>query len=89
MEFKPKAIALILATVAFVPTAIASSLLAFDFVPTAIALLPLAFAALPLLLLKVPSIAPPIATEFVPDALARSEERRVGKECRSRWSPYH
>src|SRR5260370_21847831 len=29
-----------------------------------------------------------------PDSLAlgkdgRSEERRVGKECRSRWSPYH
>ena len=23
------------------------------------------------------------------DASARSEERRVGKECRSRWSPYH
>ena len=24
------------------------------------------------------------------DALvSRSEERRVGKECRSRWSPYH
>src|SRR3712207_7824943 len=23
------------------------------------------------------------------DAGARSEERRVGKECRSRWSPYH
>src|ERR1035438_8907712 len=22
-------------------------------------------------------------------SLARSEERRVGKECRSRWSPYH
>ena len=22
-------------------------------------------------------------------ALIRSEERRVGKECRSRWSPYH
>ena len=21
--------------------------------------------------------------------IARSEERRVGKECRSRWSPYH
>ena len=21
--------------------------------------------------------------------LTRSEERRVGKECRSRWSPYH
>src|SRR2546425_4528851 len=24
-------------------------------------------------------------TEFI----GRSEERRVGKECRSRWSPYH
>src|SRR3712207_5050875 len=23
------------------------------------------------------------------DAELRSEERRVGKECRSRWSPYH
>ena len=22
-------------------------------------------------------------------AANRSEERRVGKECRSRWSPYH
>ena len=22
-------------------------------------------------------------------SLDRSEERRVGKECRSRWSPYH
>ena len=25
----------------------------------------------------------------VEDRLCRSEERRVGKECRSRWSPYH
>ena len=24
-----------------------------------------------------------------PIKLTRSEERRVGKECRSRWSPYH
>ena len=23
------------------------------------------------------------------DGQTRSEERRVGKECRSRWSPYH
>ena len=23
------------------------------------------------------------------EQLTRSEERRVGKECRSRWSPYH
>ena len=27
------------------------------------------------------------ATRF--DCQYRSEERRVGKECRSRWSPYH
>ena len=25
----------------------------------------------------------------LPPPTARSEERRVGKECRSRWSPYH
>ena len=24
-----------------------------------------------------------------PTGRSRSEERRVGKECRSRWSPYH
>ena len=28
-----------------------------------------------------------IYVEFVQNT--RSEERRVGKECRSRWSPYH
>ena len=27
--------------------------------------------------------------EFSSTVVARSEERRVGKECRSRWSPYH
>ena len=26
---------------------------------------------------------------FIHVILSRSEERRVGKECRSRWSPYH
>src|ERR1041385_493938 len=29
------------------------------------------------------------STLGVTTALGRSEERRVGKECRSRWSPYH
>jgi len=29
------------------------------------------------------------ATMVTDRALLRSEERRVGKECRSRWSPYH
>ena len=28
-----------------------------------------------------------VATQ--PGKSIRSEERRVGKECRSRWSPYH
>ena len=28
----------------------------------------------------------PVAGDLIKD---RSEERRVGKECRSRWSPYH
>src|SRR3989475_12908026 len=27
--------------------------------------------------------------EYAPATIKRSEERRVGKECRSRWSPYH
>ena len=27
--------------------------------------------------------------EIVRRTVTRSEERRVGKECRSRWSPYH
>src|SRR5256885_13770369 len=26
---------------------------------------------------------------YLPWSRQRSEERRVGKECRSRWSPYH
>src|SRR2546430_11024714 len=30
-----------------------------------------------------------VASERQRDSQDRSEERRVGKECRSRWSPYH
>src|SRR3712207_6104264 len=30
-----------------------------------------------------------VLLETEADVLQRSEERRVGKECRSRWSPYH
>src|SRR5258706_4077738 len=30
-----------------------------------------------------------LETGYTWEELARSEERRVGKECRSRWSPYH
>ena len=35
---------------------------------------------------------PQINGKFLPSIRGlnhRSEERRVGKECRSRWSPYH
>ena len=32
---------------------------------------------------------PSISREETQAADFRSEERRVGKECRSRWSPYH
>ena len=31
----------------------------------------------------------PASGLFFTVAILRSEERRVGKECRSRWSPYH
>ena len=30
-----------------------------------------------------------LETNRMLDKMRRSEERRVGKECRSRWSPYH
>src|SRR3712207_1873347 len=36
-----------------------------------------------------PSVIKDIARVIAHLARARSEERRVGKECRSRWSPYH
>src|SRR3989441_12519053 len=40
----------------------------------------------------VPAVAPRAADVATVDGIVkayRSEERRVGKECRSRWSPYH
>src|SRR5258705_12440989 len=30
-----------------------------------------------------------VVNAIVTESVVRSEERRVGKECRSRWSPYH
>src|ERR1017187_10791653 len=35
------------------------------------------------------SVAAPAQNPAPQQSAARSEERRVGKECRSRWSPYH
>ena len=35
---------------------------------------------------KVKNVAPDVMGKSLEE---RSEERRVGKECRSRWSPYH
>ena len=34
-------------------------------------------------------LSPNFSYDQLPDIQLRSEERRVGKECRSRWSPYH
>ena len=36
-----------------------------------------------------PGYCPNETEEHIVDKENRSEERRVGKECRSRWSPYH
>ena len=36
-----------------------------------------------------PMVSKDHAERLVLDVERRSEERRVGKECRSRWSPYH
>jgi len=30
-----------------------------------------------------------VVYDMLTNMMYRSEERRVGKECRSRWSPYH
>ena len=38
--------------------------------------------------IKNPFIPPSVILPFHLNSI-RSEERRVGKECRSRWSPYH
>ena len=46
----------------------------------------LAGAAVSLMLFAVRSFQ---ANRFLNTCQPRSEERRVGKECRSRWSPYH
>ena len=39
--------------------------------------------------LQLGAVAEASASFRVCEQLLRSEERRVGKECRSRWSPYH
>ena len=44
----------------------------------------------PALFLWLPAVAVLVFFACIPLLRAeRSEERRVGKECRSRWSPYH
>ena len=48
--------------------------------------------------IKRPAVTDPVMPDLGPEAaegtislsqMERSEERRVGKECRYRWSPYH
>ena len=55
-----------------------SDLLALDFEAILI--------VLALSLAEIPVVIPFLASI---ETVNRSEERRVGKECRSRWSPYH
>ena len=68
--------------------------------PLVASLLGVACGASPLPFNVLPLVMGPIHAEFGWDfktvsagvtvfGLIRSEERRVGKECRSRWSPYH
>ena len=41
---------------------------------------------------EIPEYAQQLSTNIIAhgeNGNTRSEERRVGKECRSRWSPYH
>src|SRR5260221_13751942 len=49
---------------------------------------PNAFASVHAQVLALPTIGS-AWTERTSPVNGRSEERRVGKECRSRWSPYH
>ena len=46
-------------------------------------------ASLPVMSLENVKKARAFHKSFPQYAETRSEERRVGKECRSRWSPYH
>ena len=48
-------------------------------------------ASVPSLLESLEKLNPQVtfAQTYPDEADDRSEERRVGKECRSRWSPYH
>ena len=39
--------------------------------------------------IEIPGLVLALGGVVIYDYLSRSEERRVGKECRSRWSPYH
>ena len=47
---------------------------------------PVVYAQQPAQSSELAKFAPPMIPHPI---AARSEERRVGKECRSRWSPYH
>ena len=49
----------------------------------------LSFPVFFLILAVISYVGPGIINVMVIIGLTRSEERRVGKECRSRWSPYH
>ena len=43
----------------------------------------------PILAIMLALITKEVYSSLFVGIVVRSEERRVGKECRSRWSPYH
>jgi len=52
-------------------------------------LLPPIFYFITIDLINLPKVVADLTHAAVMILIPRSEERRVGKECRSRWSPYH
>ena len=50
---------------------------------------PIGFLELPIFLALAWVYRAQFETKMLGPMFLRSEERRVGKECRSRWSPYH
>ena len=58
------------------------------YVVLCMALQPFSYGAVQVRVAEALCLLPVFGAEYI-FGVVRSEERRVGKECRSRWSPYH
>ena len=81
--------AVALATCAVMPLVISLQPLIFGISQLVTALQIGVFFAIGLYKVRKPGSLLIMAPMMIPSMVRRSEERRVGKECRSRWSPYH